>query len=97
MPAELWDLAAELGARHGVNPTSQALGLRYDALKRHVLARRSPAGTSRPTFVEIARPSAAPCRVEIEDGRGGRMRLELAADPLAALESLGRILLGGRG
>jgi hypothetical protein len=97
MPAELWDLAAELGARHGVSPTSVALGLRYDILKRRVLSRRTVAGTRRPTFVEIARPSAASCRVEVEDGRGGRMRVELVVDPLAALETLGRALLGGRG
>jgi len=96
MPGALWALAGDLGRRHGVSPTARALGLRYDVLKRHVLEGGRSARAPRPTFVEVSRPSASPCRVELEDGRGGRLRVELATDPTGVVEALGRVLLGTR-
>lgn len=94
MPEDLWALAARLGARHGVSPTARALGLRYGALRARVDAARRPAP---PRFVEVGpAPPGPACRVELEDGHGARMRVDLAPEAWPVLEALGRLFLGRR-
>ena len=98
MPEALWALAARLGARHGVSPTARALGLRYVVLREHMdaLGRSTPARKA--GFVEVRPPAAGPaCRVELENGPGGRMRIDLATEASGALEALARLFLGHRG
>jgi len=60
IPASLWAAAVKATRRHGLNPTAQALGLDYNALKRHVAAAEAePAsghgseGRAVATFVEL--------------------------------------------
>ena len=92
IPTELWLLAAELAARHGVSPVSRALRLDYYEIKRRVEASRAPRA-----FVEIvASPAGAAteCRVEFEDARGAKMRVAWTARGAPDLEALSRIFLG---
>jgi len=69
-----------------VHATARALRLDYYA----VTAR--PSGT----FVElVAAPAPAPCVVELRDGRGGTMRVELAGGEVGPrLETLARLFWG---
>ena len=98
MPEALWAHATELGARHGVSVTARVLGVRYDALRRRVAALGRGGDAAQPAFVELRPTLAVPaCRVELEDGRGRRMRIDLAVEALGLVEQLGRILLGRRG
>ena len=93
LSAELWRLAIDMAGRHGVSAAAKALGVDYYALRR-----RAPS-TAAASFVEIVGAAAtAPCVVEIEDGRGGTMRVRLSgADTVAHVEALGRILWGRPG
>ena len=91
IPALLWRAAAGLAGEHGVAKTSRTLGLDYYALKNHV----DGAAEGKPSFVEVALPSLSPaaeCRVEVEDGRGTRLRVELRGASVAEVESLARAL-----
>ena len=92
IPPELWGLAAELAARHGVSPVSRALRLDYYGIKKRVGAAGAPRA-----FVEIvAAPSDAATerRVEFEDGRGARMRVAWTARGAPDIEALSRLFLG---
>ena len=92
IPESLWKAAVKLACRHGVSKTAQALRLDYYSLKKRVETapepRRAGAGTagirgaesSGGRFVEIPLPGVSvtlTCVLEVEDGRGARMRLEL--------------------
>jgi len=102
IPEELWALAAELGARHGVSRTARALHVHYDDLKRRVLRpsdQESEEATPPPTFVEIrTAPTRADeprtCRVELERAGGEKMRVDLRGAYDAALAQLVRLFLG---
>ena len=101
IPANLWASAVKAAGRYGLCPTAQALGLDYNALKKHVAAAgglyNRPAsdggseGQAVATFVELAGPSAggvAECIVELENACGAKMRIHLkgvASPDLAAL------------
>ena len=77
IPADLWATAVALAKEHGVWPTAKALHLDHSQLKRRVRNDEGDAKSS--AFVELI-PQAAmlySCTVEMEDGRGARMRLEL--------------------
>lgn len=85
LPAQLWSVAAELAGVHGVSKTSSALRLNYYALKKRA-ASVSNGEERRPTFVEVALgslPAATPCVVELADGRGMKLRVELPAHSAA--------------
>jgi len=76
IPANLWATAVEVAKQHGVWPTAKALHLDHSRLKRRV-GNEEDAKSS--AFVELI-PQAAmlySCTVEMEDGRGARMRVEL--------------------
>jgi hypothetical protein len=91
IPAALWAAAADLVGQHGVSKTSQALGLDYYALKKHAGA----AAGRKPSFVEVTLPSLSPgseCWMEVENGRGTRLRVELRGASAAEVESLARAL-----
>jgi len=87
IPESLWLKAMELGKQHGVWPTARALNLDHSRLKRRV--RNGEEDTNRGAFVEVIPEGAmlCACTVEMEDGRGARMRIELkgAAADVAAL------------
>jgi len=97
IPEPLWRAAAEAGRDHGVSKTAQKLRLDYYALKERV----ESAGEERSAFeppraggfleVPLCAPAAAPeCVLELEDGQGTRLRVELKGAALAELETLAR-------
>ena len=87
IPQNLWVSAVALAKEHGVWPIARALHLDHSRLKRRV--RNGPEGEVKSgAFVELIAQGAMPCAciVEMEDERGGRMRIELngaAADVTA--------------
>jgi len=102
IPEALWRLASELGIEFGVHRTTRALRLNYDALKARVMVVQARVGPRQaaPAFVEVfAGPvaSARPCVVELEDGHGARMRIELEGADAALLGALTSAFVGRRG
>jgi hypothetical protein len=86
IPGDLWATAVELAQQHGVWPTAKALRLDHSRLKRRV--GNDEEDEKRDAFVELIPQGAmlCSCTVEMEDGRGARMRVELkgaAADVTA--------------
>ena len=103
IPEELWVLATDLGTRYGVNRTSRALHVHYDALKKRVEAvARSDTGDGSPAaFVEIGSappPTEQPgaSRVEFEKASGEKMVVHLGDACHANLTELARLFLGRR-
>ena len=86
IPADLWATAVELAKQRGVWPIAKALGLDHSQLKRR--AGNDEEDEKSDAFVELIPQGAMlySCIVEMEDGRGARMRVELkgaAADVTA--------------
>jgi hypothetical protein len=77
IPADLWATAVAAAKEHGVWPTARALHLAHSRLKRHV--RNGEEDQKSGAFVELIPQGAMlySCSVEMEDGRGARMRVEL--------------------
>jgi hypothetical protein len=77
IPANLWATAVELAKQHGVWPTARALHLDHSRLKRRV--RNGEEEEKSGAFVEVIPEGVmlCACTVEIEDGRGARMRVEI--------------------
>ena len=93
IPEALWQAAVEAAHEHGVSKTSRELGLDYYALESRL--RSTPGPKASPAFVEVHWPAVGPapeCRLELEDGRGARLRVELTGSARAELESLARAL-----
>ena len=92
VPQPLWALAVELVAKHGVSRTATALGLDYYSLKRRAGAADQPQARG-PAFVELSAPVVVgkQCHFELDNGAGGRMRVQLvgydAADVVALVGS----------
>lgn len=87
IPESLWTAAVELAKQHGVWPTARALHLDHSRLKRRV--GKGEEEVKGGPFIEVIAqgPTFYACTVEMEDGRGARMRIELkgAAADVAAL------------
>jgi len=86
IPADLWATAVELAKQRGVWPIAKALGLDHSQLKRR--AGNGEEDEKSDVFAELIPQEAMlySCTVEMEDGRGARMRVELkgaAADVTA--------------
>jgi len=77
IPKKLWTTAVELAKQHGVWPTARALHLDHSRLKNRV--RNGEAEVKSGAFIEVIPQGAmfCVCTVEMEDGRGARMRIEL--------------------
>lgn len=77
IPDSLWLMAVELAKQHGMWPTARALHLDYSRLKRRVGDDEDDEKSG--TFVELIPQGAmlCACSVEMEDGRGARMRVEI--------------------
>src|SRR2546425_11811395 len=87
IPVNLWGTAVELAKQHGIWSTARALNLDYNRLKRRV-GNGDGDDVKSGGFVELIPQGAmlCACIVEMEDGRGARMRIELkgaAADVTA--------------
>lgn len=99
IPAALWSLAVTLVGEHGVSKTSRALRLDYYALKKRVEAADTPVDEpQRPSFVEVALGStvAMPCVVELADGAGVKLRVELPERAAGELGAVARMLWAAR-
>jgi hypothetical protein len=94
IPAGLWSLAVALVGEHGVSKTARGLGLDYYTLKRRAEAAGKPMDEPRPAFVELAlgSPTAMPCVVELADGAGVKLRVELPERAAGELGALARTL-----
>ena len=103
IPPDLWAAAAGVARQHGVHRTSCELRLDYNGLKKHMgpvvpTTRRARIDTD---FVEwlgttSSGVSVGECRVEMENARGAKMRVELKEGGLAALPGLCRAFWGTR-
>lgn len=97
MPRELWSQAVALAQEHGINKTARTLGLKYESLKKHLEAASPGAsgpGEAGPEFLELLpremMPSPLECTIELEDSRGGKMRMHVKGASIADLASLAR-------
>jgi hypothetical protein len=97
IPANLWARAVELAKQHGVWPTAKALHLDHSRLKRRVIG-NDEGDKKSSAFVELIPQGGMvySCTVEMEDGRGARVRVELKG---AAVDvtALSRTFWGERG
>src|SRR4051794_24267730 len=99
IPQPLWTMAIRLAKVHGVSRTAAVLRLDYYRLKEHVDAatatRPQPSG---PAFVELTPPAlvAKRCRLELDNGSGATMQVELVGYEAADIEALTRGFWGAR-
>lgn len=99
IPGPLWKAIVELARRHGVSRTARALRVDYYSIRKRLegteptlpaIGPRASGAASGARFVELAlgaMPGAPACVLEVEDGRGARLRLELQG--LGAVELAG--------
>jgi hypothetical protein len=92
-----------LAREHGINKTARMLGLKYESLKKHLEAAppgASGSGKAGPEFIELVsremRPSFLECTIELEEGRGGKMRMHVKGIGVADLVSFARGLRDGQ-
>ena len=97
IPEPLWDLAVQLAHTHGLSPTALALKLDYYSLKKRLQRGNRGDGdqhpSSTPTFIELGPlPQAASteCVIELADGAGALMRVQLKGYHAADVAALGR-------
>ena len=94
MPEELWEAAVSLSEKHSLHQISKALRLNHTALKMRVC----PEKASTPkqpisTFIELEVPREtvmAECVIEMEDGAGGKMRMQFRGKTDFDLLELGK-------
>lgn len=104
LPEDLWQKAAALAHKHGLNKTARALGLKYDSLKKHLQATatdESKPGQGRCEFLELLpSPVTTPsieCTIELEDEGGTTMRMHVRGARMADLASFARGFRSSRG
>ena len=92
IPQTLWAVAARLAKTHGVCRTAAALGLDYYSLKKRAESPTTPRQSDGPAFVEFTAPAmvAKQCQVELENGSGATMRVQLVGYDAADIEALAR-------
>jgi hypothetical protein len=92
IPQGLWALAVRLVNRHGVSRTATALGLDYYSLKKRAEAAAGEPQSAGPAFVELPSPLVVgkQCLVELDNGAGASMRVQLVGYDVADVEALFR-------
>jgi hypothetical protein len=92
IPHSLWTIAIRLAKTHGVSRTSTALGLDYYSLKKRAETPVTPPQPSGPAFLELTPPVlvAKQCRLELDNGSGATMRVQLVGYDAADVEALSR-------
>ena len=92
IPRPLWSLAVQLAGTHGVNRTARALGLDYYSLKKRTESPATPRQSDGPAFVEFTAPAmvAKQCQVELKNGSGATMRVQLVGYDTTDIEALAR-------
>jgi len=100
IPTELWVLAAETAAEHGIEETASRLQLNVERLEQWVEQLGlvcEPAESTGAAFVELPSvPLRSPgeCRVEVEDPSGRRIRISLKGSAVAQLGTVLPALCG---
>jgi hypothetical protein len=104
LPEDLWQKAAALAHKHGLNKTARALGLKYDSLKKHLEATATdssePGGTQCEFLELLPSPVTTPsieCTIELDDGSGTTMRMHIKGVRMADLASFARGFRSSRG
>jgi hypothetical protein len=92
IPRSLWTLAVGLVPRYGVSRTATVLGLDYHGLRKRAEAVAGPAPSPGPAFVELPTPVVVgkQCQVELSNGAGASMRVQLVGYDAADVEALTR-------
>lgn len=95
MPKQLWARATELARQHGVARIAGIARLDYYRLKKRCGTfdqNAAPKQEERPSFVELplSLSPTAECIVELEDRRGGYMRIHLKGGQTPDLAALSR-------
>jgi hypothetical protein len=92
IPRTLWAVAVRLAKTHGVCRAATALSLDYYSLKKRTESPATPQQSDGPVFVELTAPAmvAKQCRVELENGSGATMRVQLVGYDAADIEALAR-------
>jgi hypothetical protein len=92
IPQSLWGMAVRLAKAHGVGRTAAVLRLDYYRLKEQAEAAPIPSQPSNPAFIELTPPVlvAKQCRVELDNGAGATMRVQLVGYDAADIEALSR-------
>jgi len=102
IPPELWERARELARAHGVSRTARELGLDYYSLAKRVQAGERGGKDDRriveaSPFVELSIPTVATrqgrarmCRLELSNGGGTRLCIEIDGVEAAEIEALAR-------
>jgi hypothetical protein len=92
IPRTLWALASQLANVHGVSRTARVLGLDYYSLQKRAGAVAAQARSSAPAFVELPSPVIAgkQCQLELDNGAGATMRVQLVGYDAADVEALPR-------
>ena len=104
IPEALWKVAARAAESQGISKTARVLRLNHTALKEH-LAKESggrrgmldPVSTEFLQVPPMLMPSGPECLVEVEDGSGARLRIELTGRATSELECALRTLWTPRG
>ncbi len=102
IPAVLWIAAADMVIRHGLERVAHDLQLDMDRLKRRLHSDEHGvlANSADCRFIEMrvsasaTASSLSECTVELENGRGAKMRVQLSGDGLAGLGALCSSFLG---
>jgi hypothetical protein len=92
IPHSLWALAVRLANTHGISRTAAVLGLDYYGLKKRAETAASEPQASAPAFVELPSPVVVGkrCLVELDNGAGATMRVQLVNYDSADVEALSR-------
>jgi len=92
IPQPLWAMAIRLAKAHGVSRTAAVLRLDYYRLKERAGATATPTQSSGPAFLELTPPVlvAKQCRLELDNGSGATMRVQLVGYDAADVEALSR-------
>jgi hypothetical protein len=100
IPRALWALAVRMAQLHGVNRTALAFGLDRKYLQRRIAAAAGPVAQLKPgpAFVELpgANLAAKECRIELDNGAGVTMRVQVFGYDAADLEALSRSFWNAR-
>ena len=107
LPEELWQAAAEIAGRRGMNVVCRSLRLDANSLKKRMGQASKPAKAKRKAgkhkpesaahFVELFTPAASggsSCIVEVDTPQGGRLRLEWKGVSASEVTALIRTFAG---
>ena len=92
IPQTLWAIAVPLARTHGLSRTAATLRLDYYGLKKRLEADSSSDQPNHPPFVELTPPLllARQCHLELNNGSGVTLRIQLVGYDAADIEALVR-------